>query len=30
VTRQVDFTDMQPGKWRFYLTDNVLLLPGEY
>lgn len=30
VTRQVDFTDMQPGLWRFYLTDNVLLLPSEY
>jgi len=28
--RRIDYTDMQAGDWRFYLTDNVLLLPGEY
>ena len=29
-TRQIEDTDMQPGDWKFFLTDNVLLLPGEY
>ena len=29
-TRQIHYTDMQPGDWRFFFTDNVLLLPGEY
>ena len=29
-TRQIDYTDMQPGDWKFFFTDNVLLLPGEY
>ncbi|PZN83063.1 MAG: hypothetical protein DM484_05310 [Candidatus Methylumidiphilus alinenensis] len=28
--KRIDFTDMQTGDWKFYLTDNVLLLPGEY
>lgn len=28
--RTIDYTDMQPGEWKFYLTDNVLLLPSEY
>lgn len=28
--RAIEFTDMQPGEWKFYLTDNVLLLPSEY
>lgn len=28
--KPIEFTDMQEGDWRFYLTDNVLLLPGEY
>jgi hypothetical protein len=28
--KPIEFTDMQPGEWRFYLTDNVLLLPSEY
>jgi hypothetical protein len=26
----IQFTDLQPGTWEFYLTDNVLLLPSEY
>ena len=29
-TDPIEFTDLQPGIWKFYLTDNVLLLPGEY
>jgi hypothetical protein len=28
--KPIEFTDLQPGEWRFYLTDNVLLLPSEY
>ncbi len=28
--RHIHFTDAPSGLWRFYLTDNVLLLPGEY
>jgi hypothetical protein len=28
--KTIEFTDLQPGTWRFYLTDDVLLLPGEY
>ncbi|NOU22268.1 MAG: helicase [Methyloglobulus sp.] len=30
TTKQIHYTDMQPGDWKFFLTDNVLLLPGEY
>jgi hypothetical protein len=26
----LDYTDMQPGIWKFFLTDNVLMLPSEY
>jgi hypothetical protein len=26
----VDVTDCPPGEWKFYLTDNVLLLTSEY
>ena len=28
--RKVPYTDCPEGTWRFYLTDNVLLLPSEY
>lgn len=28
--RHIHFTDAPAGLWRFYLTDNVLLLPSEY
>lgn len=28
--RAIEYTDLQPGEWRFYLTDNVLLLTSEY
>lgn len=28
--RDIEYTDLQTGRWRFYLTDNVLLLPSEY
>jgi hypothetical protein len=27
---RINFTDVQEGEWKFYLTDNVLLLPSEY
>lgn len=28
--RHIHFTDAPDGLWRFYLTDNVVLLPSEY
>ena len=28
--KPINYTDMQPGDWPFYLTDDVLMLPGEY
>ena len=28
--RHIHFTDAPNGLWRFYLTDNVVLLPSEY
>lgn len=28
--KKIEYTDLQPGVWKFYLTDDVLLLPGEY
>ena len=28
--KHIEYTDLQAGDWAFYLTDNVLLLPGEY
>jgi hypothetical protein len=28
--RHIHFTDAPAGNWRFYLTDNVVLLPSEY
>lgn len=29
-TRHIDWTDCPVGEWRFYLTNNVILLPSEY
>jgi hypothetical protein len=29
-SRYIEYTDLQEGEWKFYLTDNVLLLPSEY
>ena len=29
-TRNIDFTDAEAGTWKFFLTNNVLLLPSEY
>jgi len=28
--RAIDFTDCPEGEWKFYFTDNVLMLPSEY
>lgn len=30
ATREIPFTDCPVGQYRFYFTDNVLLLPSEY
>ena len=29
-TRNIDFTDAEVGTWKFFLQNNVLLLPSEY
>lgn len=28
--KHIGFTDLPEGEWQFFLTDNVLMLPGEY
>lgn len=28
--RHIHITDAPAGTWRFFLTDNVMLLPSEY
>jgi hypothetical protein len=28
--REIEYTDCPIGNWKFYLTDNVMLLPSEY
>ena len=29
-TRNINLTDAEVGKWKFFLQNNVLLLPSEY
>ncbi len=29
-TIPIEYTDLQPGKWCFYLCNNVLMLRSEY
>jgi hypothetical protein len=29
-TRQIDFTDCPEGQWKFYMIDNMIMLPSEY
>ena len=29
-TKNIDFTDAEEGTWKFFFTNNVLLLPSEY
>lgn len=29
-TRLIDHTDTPDGEWKFYVIDNVMLLPSEY
>ena len=29
-TRRIDYTDAPEGAWRFYLCDNVVMVPSEY
>lgn len=28
--RKIDFTDCPDGEWKFFLVDNVLMIPSEY
>jgi hypothetical protein len=30
ATKAIPYTDCPAGQYRFYFTDNVLLLPSEY
>ncbi len=30
TTKHIEFTDCPEGVWKFYYTDDVLLLPSEY
>jgi len=30
ATKQIPFTTLISGIWKFYLTDGVLMLPSEY
>jgi hypothetical protein len=29
-TKSIDYTDCPEGKWKFFFTGNVLMLPSEY
>lgn len=29
-SRKIDYTDLPAGAWKFFYTDDVLLLPSEY
>lgn len=29
-SRSIDWTDCPEGEWKFFFTNNVLLLPSEY
>lgn len=29
-TRDIEYTDLPEGEWKFFLTNDVLLLPSEY
>lgn len=28
--KHISFTDLPEGEWKFFLTNNILLLPSEY
>jgi len=28
--KRIEFTDCPEGEWKFYLIDNVMLLPSEF
>ena len=30
VRQEIEYTDFPEGEWKFYLIDEVLMLPGEY
>lgn len=29
VNQEIEYTDFPEGKWKFYLENKVLMLPGE-
>lgn len=30
ITQEIEYTDFPEGSWKFYLVQDVLMLPGEY
>ena len=26
----IEYTDLPEGEWKFYVTDNVMMIPSEY
>ena len=30
LTKHIPFTDLEEGEYKFFYTDNVLMLPSEY
>ena len=30
VEQHIEYTDFPEGKWKFYVTDGVIMLPSEY
>lgn len=29
-SKELDYTDLPKGKWKFFVVDNVVMLPSEY
>jgi hypothetical protein len=29
-SKELDYTDLPEGEWKFFVTDNVVMLPNEY
>lgn len=30
TSKHIDYTDLPKGEWKFYVIDNVVMLPSEY
>ena len=29
-SKELDYTDLPEGKWKFFVVDNIVMLPSEY